>query len=383
MTKEEVKELLQRYADGKCSPQEKAMVEHWYLSESFKQSSDFDTNDIQELKFEIWDKITQDRSFKSNSKIKSILLWTASVAAVLIFVFSLSEPFIFNSADKLLAKKEKPAVFDKSPARNKAVLTLSDGSKIILDDARSGYIADQQGIKISKSPDGSIIYSMPESLLGNNNESDVVPYNFITTPKGGKFQIILPDKSKIWLNSESTLRFPARFIGQERNVELTGEAYFEVAKNINMPFIVKTKDMSVFVTGTEFNIMAYSEDKFTSTTLVQGSVQVSSPSQKIILKPGEQVVGNQTIGLSKRDADIEETIAWKNGLFQFNNTDIATVMNQISRWYDVTVEYEGDSSGKRFGGYISRDSKLSQVLKMLELSGVKCRIEEKKIIVLP
>ena len=153
---------------------------------------------------------------------------------------------------------------------------------------------------------------------------------------------------------------------KERNIELTGEAYFEVVRNTEKPFIVKTSAMSVMVTGTQFNVMAYSDEKYTATTLVEGSVNVSNNNSNMVLRPGEQVVSNEGAKLSKNIVDVEQNIAWKNGLFQFSNSDIRTVMNQISRWYDVTIEYQASVPEKHFGGYISRDSKLSQVLKILD-----------------
>lgn len=259
-------------------------------------------------------------------------------------------------------------------------MTLADGRKIIIDEKDQGQIADQSGIKITKASDGTIVYIIPETIERN---PDPVPYNTIETPKGGKFQIILPDQTKVWLNAASILKFPALFTGKERLVELSGEAYFDVAKNSNMPFNVKTRDVNVIVTGTEFNIMAYYDEPFSTTTLVEGSVRVSNQSERISLNPGEQAFSDKKEQLSKKSADVEEAIAWKSGLFQFNNADINTVMNQLSRWYDVSVEYRSKVPDKRFGGYISRNSNLSQVLKMLELSGLKFEIEDKKIIVLP
>ena len=270
--------------------------------------------------------------------------------------------------------------FDRGPGSNKAILTLGDGRKIILDEAGNGPIADQAGIKITKASDGSIVYDMP---MVSEQRLENIPYNTIETPKGGKYQIILPDQTKVWLNAASTLKFPAAFTGNERLVELSGEAYFDVSKNTNMPFNVKTRDINVFVTGTQFNIMAYRDETFSATTLVEGSVKVSNAFNKILLNPGEQALNNERDRLSKRTIDVEEAIAWKSGLFQFNNADIHTIMNQLSRWYDVSIEYKNKIPDKRFGGYISRDSKLSQVLKMLELSGIKFEIKEKKIIVLP
>lgn len=380
MTKAEAKELLNKYMKGECTPEEKGLVEHWYLSESSKQSLPDDQEDFSPEKMQMWDEISEMSDLQNRRKRSGIILWGTSIAAAVLLIFSISNNFFIEKEEALISKKENVQVFDKEAGSNKAILTLGDGSKIILDDALKGNIAIEGGISIRKSSDGSIVYDIPELAVRNSKS---VPYNTIETPKGGKYQVILPDGSIVWLNAGSLLRFPAIFTGNERNVELSGEAYFEVAKNIDIPFNVRTKNMNIHVTGTQFNVMAYNDESYSAATLVEGSVQVSNPSQKLFLQPGEQVLANETSKLSKRDADIEETIAWKNGLFQFNNSDIHTVMNQISRWYDVSIEYRGRVPEKHFGGYISRESKLSQVLKMLELSGVRFSVEEKKIIVLP
>lgn len=382
MTGPEAKQLLNKYDQGNCTAEEKALVERWYLSESYKQTvpEDQDQDDFAAEKIQMWFEISEMSGIENKNKVSRVILWGTSIAAAVLITISVGSNFFKTNEPELVVKETKPRVYDINPGGNKAVLTLADGTKIVLDDAVNGTIAEQGGINISKSTDGSIIYDMPE-LVGNNSEA--VLFNTIETPKGGKYQIILPDGSKVWLNSVSSLRFPAIFNGNERNVELKGEAFFEVAKYTNKPFIVKTNDMKVIVTGTQFNVMAYSDENYSATTLVEGSVNVSNLNSNIVLKPGEQVVSNEGAKLSKSLADVEQNIAWKNGLFQFNDTDMRTVMNQISRWYDVSVEYKGLVPEKHFGGYISRDSKLSQVLKMLELSGVKFKIEEKKIIVLP
>ena len=380
MTGPEARQLLRKYNQGKCTPEEIALVERWYLLESSKQNISEDQDDFTAEKNQMWHEISEMSGIQTRNKTSRIILWGTSIAAAVIIAISIGSNFFKASQPELSQTESISKVYDKNPGENKAVLTLADGTKIVLDDIVKGTIAKQGGITISKAADGSIIYDMP-AVAGLSHET--VFFNTIETPKGGKYQITLPDGSKVWLNSVSSLRFPAIFNGEERNVELKGEAYFEVAKNKEKPFVVKTNDMNVIVTGTEFNVMAYSDENYSATTLVEGSVHVSNPNSDIVLKPGEQVVSNEGAKLKKSLADVELNIAWKNGLFQFNDSDMRTVMNQISRWYDVSIEYKGGVPEKHFGGYISRESKLSQVLKMLELSGVKFKIEEKKIIVLP
>lgn len=376
MTKQEAQELLDRYAAGACTPEEKALVERWYLLESGRQ--ELPDTDILSAKSEIWDSI---REVNSRNKIRKIAL-RITAAASLIVVFGTALYFYRHREVPQLTKQEAPETgnHDISPGGDKAVLTLADGSKILLDDKDNGLIADQSGIRISKLSDGTITYEVPGMKVGKGQP---ITYNTIETPNGGKYHIILPDGSRVWLNAASYLRFPTVFTGSERNVELSGEAYFEVAKNKKQPFRVNTGDMNVLVTGTQFNIMAYKDEDYSSTTLVEGSVNVSNASQKMSLIPGEQAINKPGIPLSKKEVEVSESIAWKNGLFHFSNSDIQSVMRQIGRWYDISVEYKGNIPQNRFGGYISRDSKLSQVIKMLELSGVKFSIEGRKLIVLP
>lgn len=382
MSKEEAKSLLDKYLNGNCSEKEKAIVERWYASESSKQQLAAMDEEFLPEKDEIWTELLEriEKEQKAKKSKNLILIWGSSAAAIILLTIGIANYFIKEKTTPITASIPEAGTFDRNPGSNKAILTLGDGRKIILDETGNGTIANQSGIKITKASDGSIIYDIPEVA---QQPHENIPFNTIETPKGGKYQIILPDQTKVWLNAASTLKFPAVFTGDERLVELSGEAYFDVSKDTNMPFNVKAKEINVLVTGTQFNIMAYRDETFSATTLVEGSVNVSNAFHKILLSPGEQALNNDSDKLSKRAVDVEEAIAWKSGLFQFNNADIHTVMNQLSRWYDVSVEYKSRIPDKRFGGYISRDSKLSQVLKMLELSGLKFEIKENKIIVLP
>lgn len=382
MTKHQAQELLNKYTDGTCTPEEKALIDRWYLLESSGQRLANEDEDLSAVKTEMWMAIREMSGIEGQRRRTGRIIKAISIAASIIIIISTGLYFYKLRKVQEIVQAGKPAPIQKDidPGGNKAVLTLADGSKIVLDDSGQGFIASQAGINIRKSPDGSIVYDMQGA---ENQKAASEIYNTIETPKGGKYQLILPDGSKVWMNAASSLRFPAVFKGKERHVELTGEAYFEVAKNKKLPFTVQTKDQTIYVTGTQFNVMAYNDESYSATTLIEGTVQVSNTSQKLIMEPGEQVVNKGGTPLIKREVAVEEAIAWKNGLFQFNNTDIQTVMRQISRWYDVSVEYQGAVPSNHFGGYISRDSKLSQVLKMLELSGVRFSIEENKIIVLP
>ena len=268
---------------------------------------------------------------------------------------------------------------DVLPGKNTATLTLSDGTTVILDETQNGTVSTQGNTKILKLDNGILSYNA--SHKGNVVE---VLYNTISTPKGGQYQVLLSDGSKVWLNAASSLKFPASFTGKERKVELLGEAYFEVAKNDKMPFKVEADGMEVEVLGTHFNINSYDDESTVRTTLLEGSVKINGAKSKSFLKPGQQAKLERDGDIKiVNNADVDQAVAWKEGRFQFNRADIHEVMRQIARWYNVIIEYKGIVSS-HFGGTISRDVNLSQVLEMLQLTGeVKFHVEDKKVVVTP
>ncbi len=303
--------------------------------------------------------------------------WAAAAVAVLAigigsYYFS-SRPEV-NQVNRITYSKGEHI----RPGGNKAVLTLSDGSQIELDDMANGEIAKESGVKITKTADGRILYTVREGL------SHVKPaFNTISTPKGGQYQIALPDGTMVWLNAASSLKYPSSFTGKDRLVTLIGEGYFEVAKDKKRPFKVETAQQEVEVLGTHFNINAYDDEDGVKTTLIEGSVKVKLPSNKsAVLKPGEQsLVLN---GIQVNQVDANSAIDWKQGLFWFNDESIYSIMRQFSRWYNIEVEYRGDVSNVRFGGQVSRMKNLSQVLRIMELTkSVQFRVEGNKIIVMP
>lgn len=300
------------------------------------------------------------------------------VAAMIILLLSATYVYVRNS-DNPQTKSRKIAVTEKplplTPGGNHAVLTMADGTKIVLDSLENGKI--QHGnLSISKK-NGLLVFD-----AGSHNAIETLSYNTLSTPRGSQYKVVLDDGSEVWLNASSSVRFPSMFKGDKREVELKGEGYFEVAKNKEKPFYVKVGDMSIKVLGTHFNVSAYSDDNSIKTTLLEGSVKITKGKSVGLLKPGEQgVLVKNKVGLEIKKVDMEEVMAWKNGLFQFNGADINTIMNEISRWYDVDVMYAGQVPVRHFEGKISRDADLSQVLKILELSNVKFKVEGKKIIV--
>ena len=275
------------------------------------------------------------------------------------------------------------------PGGNKAMLKLSDGKTIVLDNAQNGLLAEQGTVQIEKQ-EGQLNYS-------SSAPATTVSYNTLTTPAGGQFQIKLPDGTKVWLNAASSLRYPTVFTGTERKVTVTGEAYFEVTHNARMPFVVNVNDKEeVRVLGTHFNINAYEDENAIHTTLLQGSVRVvNRPSyakasageaegrqESVTLKPGEQTSLSQSSQLSQPiPIQTEAVIAWKNGEFLFQSADISTLMRQVARWYDIEISYPDGKPKDKFSGKIGRNVNLSQLLKILEYSEVRFELKGRTLIV--
>ncbi len=284
------------------------------------------------------------------------------------------------------------------PGGDKATLTLADGSTIALDSARNGGLALQGATQISKPQNGQLAYTFSQDHGGRTGEevaSAAIPvlYNSVSTPRGGQYRLILPDGTRVWLNAASSLRFPTAFQGKERNVELKGEAYFEVAKNAAKPFIVMGEGFQVHVLGTNFDVMAYDDEGAVKTTLIQGSVKVMAGESAALLRPGQQAqvwhksvagheAGTNTVKVVS-DIDADESLAWKNGYFQFNSADISAVMRQIARWYDVEVVYEGTVTRQHFDGRIQRNLSLSQICESLEGEGLHIKRTGRQITIKP
>jgi transmembrane sensor len=281
--------------------------------------------------------------------------------------------------------KKTPLTHDVLPGGNKAILTLANGSTVTLDSAQNGSLGIQDNMKIVKKANGLLAYEKDGKTSGNGQPL----YNMISTPKGGQYQVVLPDGSKVWLNASSSLRFPTDFSRTERKVEISGEAYFEIVKDASRPFKVAIFSKGVCtgheveVLGTSFDVMAYQEENMVQTTLVDGAVKVRNGKAENVLEPGQQSRGAMDLPGMRiiQDADVAAAIAWKNGYFNFNKEDLRTVMRQLARWYDVDVSYIGSQNDRVFWGGMQRDLPLSSVFKILEKSGVQFSIEGKKVIV--
>lgn len=307
--------------------------------------------------------------------------WISIAAAVIVFVllaaggYWIMKPSV--QTDVVRSTNDNNIKQDIHPGGNKATLTLADGSTIILDSANNGNITRQGNVTVIKLDDGQLSYHP------SDNANAEVVYNTIATPRGGQYQVVLADGSKVWLNAASSITFPTSFPGKEREVKVTGEAYFEVAHNAAKPFRVSVGDMKVEVLGTHFNVNAYEDEEEIKTTLLEGSVVVKTSRQSIKIKPGQQTeVENGFIKLNN-DVNMDVVMAWKNGVFLFDRADIHKVMDQIKRWYDVDVEYKGKVT-KHFGGTISRDVNASELFKLLEMTGgVNFKIDGRKVLVMP
>lgn len=373
----EIQLLIDKYLLGTATPEERNTVEQWYESVDGAEGS-FTGNTLHDLKNDMRDAIFSQLPVQTVTR--SLFSYVKWVAAVLIAVLGVGL-YYYKTTPPAQTDIAKIIPNDIAPGGNKATLTLSNGTIVTLDDAAQGKVASQGDAVVRKSEDGLITYDAGKPDVGNS-----IVYNTIATPRGGKYSVALSDGTRIWLNAETSIKYPVVFSGSERKVELSGEAYFEVAKNAAMPFRVVSSSQIIEVLGTHFNINAYADEKQVISTLLEGSIKVASAAQSATLKPGQQSVialteiADNPIQINDH-VNTEEVIAWKNDLFQFEYADIKTVMNQISRWYDVDVVYEGKVPSDHYRGKVPRNSNVSQVLNILKTSGINFKIEGKKIIV--
>jgi transmembrane sensor len=299
----------------------------------------------------------------------AVLVVALGIAAVVALVNS-------RQTERSIATDAQHTGSDVSPGGYKALLKLANGRTILLDSAAKGLLALQGKTHIAKMSDGTVAYT---PSAGEKQEE--VLYNTMETPRGGQYRLTLPDGTQVWLNAASSITYPVAFTGGERRVTLTGEAYFEVVHQAHQPFKVRVGNREIEDLGTYFDINAYADEPVMETTLLEGSVKIGN----LVLKPGEQARMNRNgqITLTK-DVDTDQAIAWKNGKFQFGDkADIAAIMRQVARWYDVDVKYMGPVTG-HIGGSISRNVNASQVLRMLEITGgVHFKIEGRKVTVMP
>nr|WP_199080047.1 FecR family protein [Pedobacter sp. ASV19] len=412
MTKEEAKALILKYNSGLCSDGERELVEDWYSQFAIDEASGLSESDFDQIGAEMWAGLPDEVKGKAG-RSRTVKLWSRIAAAAAVLLVVGLGVFFYNYYTNTLRHLEGSAatrdlVNDLNPGSNKAYLILSNGKRVSLTDAANGAIAKEAGVEITKTADGKVIYTTRHPEGGTTEGSvsgrslpgvEMTTMNTIETPKGGQYQVRLPDGSKVWLNAASKLIYPVSFIGRgQREVTLSGEAYFEIAKDKSHPFHVKTLKQDVEVLGTHFNINSYADEPNTKTTLLEGSVAVrhlegsaatrdlsyrrddAKGRDEVVLKPGqESVLAGGRIKVVP--ADLEEAVAWKNGLFRFENADLPTVMRQIARWYDVEIVYPAQIPAGTFTGEVYRNMTASKVLDGIGFTGVKFKIEGKKIII--
>lgn len=401
MTKDEVKELIPQLVAGNCNRDNTLTFESWITNADSVEVAEIldlyytsltkaplEKLDFSVLINKIESKLNEadndsyfnlkptNKLIKSNLKVFSTRRWM-SVAAI--FLLIIGGAFLLKTTlgiGNSIASIDIRYKNDVAPGSNKAILTLGNGSKIDLVNTKDGIIESDKGVKIDKAGETVIYKSNSPKYI----TSETV-FNTITTPRGGQYQLALPDGSKVWMNNASSIKFPVAFSGNTREVVLSGEAYFEVAKNPNKPFIVHVNDLEVKVLGTHFNIMCYSDESSIKTTLIEGSVKLSKGNFSELLYPGK-IASFQHQSFTVADADIEQELAWKNGYFIFNKSDIETIMRQLARWYDVNVNYEGAKPKNLFVGQIKKEASLAESLKIIELSGIHFKIEGRNLIVM-
>jgi len=390
MDQTQATDLLNRYSSGNCTVEEQQLVEAWYQELVNTGELEYEEGEKESIQEAIETGLLQSIStgeepyaeYPEYTPVRRMHRTWWAAAAILVCLSGTVFYLLNKRASTDLAKAESIVKNDVEPGSNKAVLTLSDGKTILLDDAANGVVAQEGNAKVVKSGDGKLVYSSD-----NSSGEGPLSYNTLATPRKGQYQLRLPDGTKVWLNAESSIHYPTGFRGKERRVQITGEAYFEVTHDKEMPFVVERGDMQVEVLGTHFDVNAYNDEGDIKTTLLVGKVKVTKTTanvqQSFILKPGEQAVIPNSNKIQVQKADVDNVVAWKNGLFHFESADIKTVMRQLARWYDVDVVYEGAAvKNDPLFVEISRNTRLSDVLKVLQESGsAKFSIQGRKIIV--
>ncbi|MNK02934.1 fec operon regulator FecR [compost metagenome] len=386
MQHRDAKSLIKKYQSGLCSPEEQAIVENWL---TFGEARKFDLTE-QELEADLKD--LQGRIAKTHV-VKRINLWPrVAIAATILCFLSISFYFytkLKNNNDITQIAADK----DIAAGKNKAILTLANGAKISITDALNGDLVKESGVVISKTSDGQLVYKVTDKTTSSTGS--LKGYNTIETPRGGQYQVVLPDGTNVWLNALSSITFPEKFTNiSERSVELKGEAYFEVVKDKKRPFIVKTDRQEIEVLGTHFNINSYTDEQKSVTTLLEGSVKVAPVRMEkgkadvvlhnlsTIISPGQQASSTRQ-DIKVNLADLDQVMDWKNGDFIFKKESLAGIMRKVSRWYDVRVECDkGIDQNQTFSGSVSRSKNISEVLKIMQSAGqLRFDIVGKKVLI--
>lgn len=377
LSKEEYLRLAFLIKENNLQPQFESAIEELFLEDTtINTAKDKDTffekimeeaerrQDRQRLQFVKYNRIP----------LKRYAVYAAACIVCIVAGFYLLWSKKGNSNNSIVINKQVIAKDNE----HKTTLTLANGTTIVLDTILKGNVTGYSNVKVVKLDDNQLVYDSKDA-----KRSDSLSFNTLKVPRGQLYQLQLSDGTKVWLNSATSLRFPVAFGNASRQVELDGEAYFEVAKDPSKPFIVSAGNMEVSVLGTHFNVMAYKDEGDIRTTLIEGSVKLKSSNKEILIKPGQQgIFNNSSTYFSVVNTNVDVALAWKNGEFNFQNTDIRTIMRQITRWYDVSVSYAGTVPGVELSGIISKKEKVNQLLEILEATNkVSFSLDENKITV--
>ena len=382
MNRKKEQEILQRYREGRCSESELRQLDAWYDSWNMEDRLLLTEVQLEEAESRMRSKVMDRVGFNNTPR----RLWrrVSIAAAAAIVVTAVGIGLYHNLGEPLPDKTDRAMsyVHDIAPGKNIAILTLPNGEVVSLSDKKDAVVIDASALSYG---DGT--------KISNTTTKDALAYertslHTITTPRGGQYQVILSDGTKVWLNAASSIKFPASFAGaKQRRIEISGEAYLEVAKDKQHPFIVVSGTQEIEVLGTHFNVNDYADETVAQTTLIEGSVRVrplhtaNANGAKKVLKPGQKslITGQEIV---VRTANVNEVIAWKEGDFRFADQSVPDIMKQLARWYDVDIVYLGDVSDVKLNASISRGRNVSQILNMMEKTGeVHFKIEGRKIIV--
>ena len=372
--------LLDKYLDGRCNTTEVKLLEEYYRRLEADGLTSLSADEEQVVKQKMY-RVIEERMHES--PVRRLWNWRqVAVAASILIAVGIGSYFIFFNKSSEPGQQHGSELAEGSkdlpPGRDAAILSMADGRQILLDSA-SGTITNENGVAVVNLK-GTLSYQQQGTVDGQP------VYNTVTTARGNQYQLVLADGSRVWLNAASSLRFPTSFTGESREVELSGEGYFEIAHNPSKPFRVKTDKQVVEVLGTHFNINSYGDEAAVRTTLLEGSVRVSriGLQDSKLLKPGEQAVliNNSTISIDQ-SPDLDKVMAWKNGWFEFDQLDLEAIMRQVSRWYDVDISYNSKPTDEKFGGRLSKGLPLSAVIEMMKANGVECSLNGKTLVVMP
>lgn len=376
MNKDDLIELAQRILAGQASEEEIARYNHWFNTLKEHEAHQIDHEDLKEAA--LLQGIRDTLQINKRRRRIRRLTFAGAAAAMLIVCLGIGSYFLYQNHKPAAARPGNLAGKEIAPGKDQAVLTLANGNRVILDHADIGQVAQQTGVSVMKADSGVLVY---HKAAGTKTLA-AIQYNELSTPRGGQYRIVLPDGTKVWLNSASAIRFPTSFNGAERDVEITGEAYFEVVHNALKPFIVTAGGVKVRVLGTHFDVNAYGDNGLIKTTLLQGSVKVTKGGRNVLIAPGEQaeIAGSRDDIVIKK-VNTANVVAWTQGFLSMEGSDIKAFMASLSRWYDLDVVYKGAVPSANLGGLINRNTNLSDVLSALEAGGIHTKVEGRKIIV--